>query len=264
MTSLLFVTLDFSPSLIADGLNTWGLSAQMRLCFKEHYWDAIYDDVLSFLELCKWALCVAKEICFLSKGTKWMIQKLVVSTEQVSCRSCEADKEEISDNSGSGKRSNSHRAVPEMFQKHRLFYCCIGVLFCSVLSQEATCSAIRWIYLCCAWGEKKSLFQPLAFFVPFLNCGMFSFLSPACCLTKAIYSLFRSPESIGSSQQGVFFSWNSWKGDRWTTRHTWRRMALMSTRYFLSRLWTGHVSNVRPRLIGQEGQKRERVFVWRE
>lgn len=133
MTSPLFVTLDFSPSLIADGLSTWGLSAQMRLCSKEHCWDAIYDDGLSFLELHKWALCVAKEIQFLSEGTKWMIQKLAIDTEQASCRSCEADKEDISDSSGSGKRSKSCRVVPEMFHKHRVFYWCTGVLFLHML-----------------------------------------------------------------------------------------------------------------------------------
>ena len=80
MTSPLFVTLDFSPSSIADGLSVQGLSAQRHLCSKGHCGDTIYDDGLSFLELHKWALCVANEMQFLSKGAEWMIQKLAIGT----------------------------------------------------------------------------------------------------------------------------------------------------------------------------------------
>lgn len=78
MTSPLFVTLDFSPSLIADGLSMQGLSAQRHP--KGHCGDTIYDDGLSYLELHKWALCVANEMQFLSKGAEWMIQKLAIGT----------------------------------------------------------------------------------------------------------------------------------------------------------------------------------------
>lgn len=95
MTSSLFVTLDFSPSLIADGLSTQGLSAQMRLCSKGHCWDTIYDDGLSFLELHKWALYIANEMQFLSKGAKWMIQKVAIGAKQATCRSSRANKKAI-------------------------------------------------------------------------------------------------------------------------------------------------------------------------
>lgn len=78
MASPLFVILDFSPSLVADGLSMHGLSARRRLCSKGHCGDTIYDDGLSFLELHKWALCVANEMQFLSKGAEWMIQKLAI------------------------------------------------------------------------------------------------------------------------------------------------------------------------------------------
>lgn len=80
MTSPLFVTLDFFPSSIADGLSMQGLSAQRRLCSKGHCGDTIYDDGLSFLKLPKWTLCIANKMQLLSKGAEWMIQKLAIGT----------------------------------------------------------------------------------------------------------------------------------------------------------------------------------------
>lgn len=115
---------------------------------------------------------------FLSKGAKWMIQKVAIGAKQATCRSSRANKKAIKlMGEGNG----------EDFVKWGL-KCCTSTFSAAIVlvhcpcthcccPREEACSDNSCIYLPSAQERNKASLQPLPFlFLSWVVCGMFSFL----------------------------------------------------------------------------------------